>query len=130
MYIANFLAGILKNHSKVSGITVQDELRRLWKGDIIRKKTKKIVGYQEESLSKRAIFDRQHPMFVGFHPDFEKKSEVSKYQNNMTLVAMALEKYQWNAMVAGETDDLEESFFSRKLFLLTDTQKMDMAFKL
>ena len=69
MYIANFLAGILKNHSKVSGITVQDELGRLWKGGVIRKKLKQTVGYQEVP----------HPMFVGYNPAFEHKSEVSMH---------------------------------------------------
>ena len=88
-----------------------------------------MVIYQEFPQSKRAIFDLQHPIFVGFHPDFEQESEVSKYQNAMTLVAMAIEKYQWNFMVAGEPDDLDDSSFSRNIFSLADTQTMDMDFQ-
>ena len=90
---------------------------------------KESVGYQEVPHSKRAIFDRQHPIFVGFHPDFDQESEVSKYQNAMTLVAMAIEKYQWNFMVAGEPDDLDDSSFSRNIFSLADTKTMDMDFQ-
>ena len=75
----------------VDRITAQDELKRLWKGDIIRKKMKETVGYQKVLVPKRAIFDRQHLMFIGVHPAFEQKSEVIKYQNTMTLVAMEIE---------------------------------------
>ena len=79
-------------------------------------------------VPKGAIFDSKHPMFVGVHLDFEHKSEVSKYQNAMTLVAVAIEKYQWSVMVAGEPDDLDGSSFSRNIFSLVQTQTMDMAF--
>ena len=89
---------------------------------------KDTVGDQEVPLLKRAIFNLQHPMFVGVHPAFEHKSEVSKYQNAMTLVAVAIEKYQWSVTIAGETYDLDGSSFSRNIFSLVQTQTMDMAF--
>ena len=82
------------------------------------------------SVPKRSIFDHTHTMFVGVHPAFDKKSEVSKYQNSTTLVAMAIEKYQWNVMIAGETNDLDDFFFSSNLFSLVDMQTMDMDFHL
>ena len=69
-------------------------------------------------VPKGAIFDSKHPMFVGVHLDFEQKSEVSKYQNSMTLVDIAIEKYQWNIMVEGEADDLDDSSFSRNMLSL------------
>ena len=72
-YIANVLAGISQNHSKLGRITVQDELEKLWKGGIICNKMKETVVDQEVSLLKRDIFDRQNPMFVGVHPAFDNK---------------------------------------------------------
>ena len=69
-------------------------------------------------------------MFFRVHADFGQISEGINQQNATTIVSVEIEKDHWNLMVAGEPDDLEDSFFSRKLFLLTDTQKMDMAFKL
>ena len=95
---------------------MKDELERLWKGDIIRKKIKDTLGDQEVPVPKRDIFDRKHPMFVGFHPAFDKKSEESKYQNAMTIFSMEIEKDQWNVMLAGEPDDLDDSSFSWSLF--------------
>ena len=41
---ANVLAGIPKSHSMVGGITVKDELERLWKGDMFCKKMKETAG--------------------------------------------------------------------------------------
>ena len=67
-------------------------------------------------------------MFVGVHPDFEHKSEASKYQNAMTLVAMEIEKYQWNVIVAGEPEDLDNYSFSRNIFSLVEMQTMDTTF--
>ena len=84
------------------------------------------VGDQELPVSKWSVFDLKHPMFVGVHPDFEQKSEGSKYQNSMTLVNMVIEKYQCNIMVAIETDDLDNSSFSRNMFFLVETQTMEM----
>ena len=89
-----------------------------------------MVGYQYLPVSKNAIFDRQHPMFVGVNLAFDIKSEVSKYQNAMTLVAMEIEKYQWNVMVTGEPDNLDDSSFIRNIFLLVETQTMYMHFQL
>ena len=59
-------------------------------------------------------------MFVGVHPDFENKSEGSKYQNSMTLVAMEIEKYQLNIIVSGEPDDLDDYSFSRNISSLVE----------
>ena len=69
-------------------------------------------------------------MFVVFHPAFDQKSEVSMYQNSMLLVSVTIEKDQWDFMVAGEPDDLDKYSFSRNLFLLVETQIMDMDFQL
>ena len=48
----------------------------------------------------------------------------------MPLVAMVIEKYQWDVMVSGETDDLYDSSFSRNMLSLAQTQTMDMDFQL
>ena len=48
----------------------------------------------------------------------------------MTLVAMEIEKYQWNVMVTGEPDNLDDSSFIRNIFLLVETQTMYMNFQL
>ena len=53
---------------------------------------KDMVGYKYLPVSKNAILDCQHPMFVGVNLAFDNKSEVSKYQIAMTLVAMEIEK--------------------------------------
>ena len=45
----------------------------------------------------------------------------------MTLVAMAVGKYQSNVMVAGESDNLDNYSFSRNLFSLVELHTMDMA---
>ena len=45
--IAKFLAGIHEYHSTVGGITVQDKLEQLRKGDIICNNMKDTVGDQE-----------------------------------------------------------------------------------
>ena len=81
---------------------------------------KETVGYQKVPVPKRAIFDRQHPIFIRVHPAFDQKSEVSKYQNAMKLVSMEIEKYQWDFMVAGEPDDLDDYSFSRDIFSLVE----------
>ena len=116
--IAKFLAGIPKYHSTLGEITVQDELELFFKGDIFRNKMKETVVYQEVPVPKRDVFNRRHPMFVRIHPDFDQKLEGSKYQNAMTLVSIAIEKYQWNIMVSGKLYDLYDSSFSRNLLLL------------
>ena len=69
-------------------------------------------------------------MFVEVHPDFDQKSEGSKYQNSMTQVTMINEKYQWNVMVAGELNNPDDSSFSGNLFSLVETHTMDMDFQL
>ena len=52
---------------------MQDELGRLWKGGVIRKKMKDSVRDQEVPDPKRDIFDLKHSMFVGVHTDFDQK---------------------------------------------------------
>ena len=81
-------------------------------------------------MLERDIFDRKHRMFVGVHPDFEQKSEGSRYQNPMLIVAMGIEKYQWYVMVACETDSLDDSSFSRNILSFLETQTMDLASQL
>ena len=86
--------------------------------------------YQEVPVPKRDIFDRKHPMFVGFHPDLKKKLEGCMYQHSVQLVAMEIEKYQWNVMVSGEPDDLYESSLSMNMLSLLETQTMELDFQL
>ena len=128
-YIKKSLDLIPIYHSMVGGINVQDKLERLWRGDIIRNKMKQTVGDQEVPVPKGFIFDCKQTMFVGVHPAFEQKLEISKYGNSMTPVSMVIEKYQWNFMVAGETEDLDDSYFSSNLLFLVETQTMYMDFQ-
>ena len=46
------------------------------------------------------------------------------------LVSMEIAKYQWNAMVAEETYELDDSSFRRIIFSLVNTQTRDMGFQL
>ena len=48
----------------------------------------------------------------------------------MMLVSMEIAKYQWNAMVAEETYELDDSSFRRIIFSLVYTQTRDMGFHL
>lgn len=43
---------------------------------------------------------------------------------------MKIEKYQWNFIVAGELDDLDDSSFSRNLLSLLETQMMEVDFQI
>ena len=69
-------------------------------------------------------------MFIRAHTAFEQKLEGRKYQNAITLVAMAIEKYSWNIMLSRKPDNLDDSYFSRNLVLLVYNQTADMAFQL
>ena len=102
----------------------------LRKGVFLNNKIKEAAIDQEVPVPKKGIFDSKHPIFIRVHPAFEQKSEGRKYQNSMTLVAMEVEKYQWNVMVEVIPDDLYDYTFGRNLFSLVELQTLDMDFQL
>ena len=76
---------------KIGGITVENELEWLWKDKILSASV-------DEPVSKSVLCHRNG---AGAHPAFIRESEVKKYENAMTLVAMAITGEQWGQFCSG-----------------------------
>ncbi len=103
-------------HRKNGGITVENELERLWKDKIL------------SNLHNNASVDKPVLKSVlcycngaGAHPAFIRASEQKKYENAMTLVAMAITGEQWGQLLLREMDDNN----SQILFLLVQQQTLE-----
>ena len=82
----------------VGGITVSDELERLWKSKVLVNKSKELKG--DEVLSKEVLFTRIHTSVHG-NPTFKNASEMSKYDNGMSFKALAVCHDNWMKLCAG-----------------------------
>ncbi len=85
---------------KNGGITVENELKRLWKDKILSNLHNNALV--DEPVSKSVLCHRNG---AGAHPAFIQGSEVKKYENAMTLVAMAITGEQWGKLLLREMDD-------------------------
>ncbi len=83
-------------HRKIGGISVENELERLWKDKILRNLHNNALV--DEPVSKSVLC---HCNGAGAHPAFIQASEVKKYENAMTLVAMAITGEQWGQCCSG-----------------------------
>jgi hypothetical protein len=80
---------------KVGGITVSNELERMWKEGYLSKMREDLEG--EETLSKEVLFMRQYTDLYG-HPAFKKGGEMAKYDKGMSFVAIAITRYDDNSL--------------------------------
>jgi hypothetical protein len=69
---------------------VENELEWLWKDEILSNLHNN--ASVDEPVSKSVLC---HCNGAGAHPDFFRASEQKKYENAMTLVAMAITGEQW-----------------------------------
>ncbi len=76
---------------KIDGITVENELEQLCKDKLLSNLHKN--ASVDEPVSKSVLCHRNG---AGAHPAFIRASEVKKYENAMTLVAMAITGEQWD----------------------------------
>jgi len=104
----------------VGGITVSDELERLWKSKVLVNKSKELKG--DEVLSKEVLFTRIHTSVHG-HPTFKNASEMSKYDAGMSFVALAISDDDWKKLCAGELEEQQ----SRHLFTKIQKDAMTTA---
>ncbi len=103
---------------KIGGITVENELDRLWKDKILSNLHDN--ASVDEPVSKSVLCHRNGS---GAHPAFIQASEVKKYENGMTLVAMAITGEQWGRLLLREMYDNN----SQILFLLVQQQILEKA---
>ena len=101
----------------LGGILVADELERLWKEGICKKKKEASCS---GVVSKSALHYRNHDLFVGLNPAFNRLSQGKAYSDAMKLVAMAISDGDWQAMLDGMLDGPG----SRKLFLSIQNDAM------
>ena len=87
---------------KLGKITVVDELERMWKEDVLLKKSKELDG--EEVLSKEVLFRRAHTQLHA-NPTFKAAGQMAAYEKGMSFVAMAISDEDWKKLCAGELDD-------------------------
>jgi hypothetical protein len=78
---------------KVGGVTISKELERLWNEGIIQKRKLAAHGVDVE---KKILYDHAQHLFVGHHPAFAG--------NEMTVVAIAITKQQWDSILEGSLD--------------------------
>lgn len=93
----------------VGGITILDEMERLWANN-----------RDEGMLPKRVLFDRKHPLFHSVHPAFVHNSEGAKYTGGMTLVALSMSDDNWKQLCKGTLEGLNK----RKLFASVQNDAM------
>jgi hypothetical protein len=105
---------------KVGGITVSNELERMWKEGYLSKMREDLEG--EETLSKEVLFMRQYTDLYG-HPAFKKGGEMAKYDKGMSFVAIAITDDDWGELCAGKLDDEK----SRNLFSRVQKDTMTTA---
>ncbi len=102
--------GVKTLHTEIiGGITMENELEWLWKDKILSNHHKN--ASVDEPVSKSVLC---HHNGAGAHPAFIRASEQKKYENAMTLVAMAITGEQWGQLLLREMDDNN----SQILFLL------------
>lgn len=102
--------------TKVGGITVSMELERMWKEEVLAKKSKELKG--EEVLSKEVLFKRPHTN-LHMHTAFKQSSEMAKYDAGMTFVALAVSDDDWKKL-CGELESKE----ARNLFAKIEKETM------
>uniref|UniRef100_A0A7S0TGB4 Uncharacterized protein n=1 Tax=Skeletonema marinoi TaxID=267567 RepID=A0A7S0TGB4_9STRA len=102
--------------TKVGGITVSMELERMWKEEVLAKKSKELKG--EEVLSKEVLFKRSHTS-LHMHTAFKQSSEMAKYDAGMTIVALAVSDDDWKKL-CGELESKE----ARNLFAKIEKETM------
>ena len=111
----------IAKETKVGGISVAEELKRMWNANVLSKKSEELEG--EEVLSKEVLFTRTHTQ-SHTHPVFKAASEMANYDRGMSFVAMAISDEDWKKLCAGELDDKA----SRELFNKIQKETMLTAF--
>jgi len=102
---------------KVGGITVKIELERMWKEEVLAKKSKELKG--EKALSKEILVKRPHTS-AHMHTAFKQSSELAKYDAGMTSVALAISDNDWKELCVGKL----ESKKARHLFAKIEKETM------
>ena len=120
------LDGVHQEWSGVSGITVQDELERIWKEYHRKRSSSEEEARDTPSLpSKNALYKTNY-LLCGVHPAFVQFKEAARYCKGMTIVAIAMSKEEWASLLAGTMESLER----RQLFNLVETNAMSTAYEL
>lgn len=121
--INDSLDGIAETCENVGGITVSDELERLWKTGAFSTLKSKLA---DDDASRKALFDRSHAHSVPIHPAFIQNSEMATYECGMTLVAMAIESDEWEELLKEGVDEMEH----RRLLASIEKSTMGKAYQL
>lgn len=104
--VNNSLDGVVNDDTGVGGITVADELERLWNAkEFERLKLLKTPDNTDKngSVPRKYLFE-EGPESVRMHPTFARVSEGARYRKAMTLVAMSVEKSEWDSLIDGSMD--------------------------
>jgi hypothetical protein len=101
----------------LGGISVADELERMWEKDVLLKKSKELEG--GEVLSKEVLFKRIHTQSHA-HPTFKAAGHMAAYDKGMSVVAMAISTEDWKKLCAGEINDKA----SKELFTKIEKETM------
>jgi len=100
----------------VGGMTVKMELERMWKEEVLAKKSKELKG--EEVLSKEVFFKGPQTS-AHMHTAFKQSSEMTKYDAGMTIVVLAIltmigRNYVQGSLVAKKQDILLQKLRRRQ----------------
>ena len=123
------LNGIPEQWTGVSGITVQNELERLWEQYHSKRSSTAEADDNDDAPpslpNKTALYDKDR-LLCKAHPAFIEFKEQARYRKGMTIVAMAMTDAQWALLLEGTMESLE----MRQLFKLVEENAMLTAYEL